>query len=105
ATQDKDARLLIFTGTAGAWKGVFAVHSWVVFKRENAKIWTLYDVVGGGDPVRSNNWVPDGRWYGSVPVAVADVRGEEAEHLIPRIESAIRDYRYRHSGDYDVLPE
>jgi len=104
ATKEKGARLLVMAGTAGAWKGVVAVHSWVVFKRENAKTWTRYDVVGWGSPVRSNNWVPDGRWYGSVPVAVADVRGEEAERLIPRVETAIRDYRYRNDGDYRVWP-
>ena len=104
ADQDKDARLLVFAGTAGAWKGVIAVHSWIVFKRDNAKTWTRYDVVGWGSPVRTNNWVPDGRWYGSAPVAVTDVRGEEAERLIPRVETAIRDYRYRNSGDYRIWP-
>ena len=29
------ARVVIFTGTAGAWKGVFSVHSWIVLKRAN----------------------------------------------------------------------
>src|SRR5215468_5320275 len=31
ASQDRDARLLIFTGRTGRWKGAFSVHSWVVF--------------------------------------------------------------------------
>ena len=34
------ARVIIFTGKAGAWKGIFAVHSWVVFKPAGAKEWT-----------------------------------------------------------------
>ena len=52
----------------GAWKGIFAVHSWIVFKRANARDWTRYDVVGWGNPVRTNDWPPDGRWYGNTPV-------------------------------------
>lgn len=104
ASADKDARILVMTGTAGAWKGVLAVHSWIVLKRENAEAWTRYDVVGWGNPLRRNNWPVDGRWYGNAPVAVADLRGAEAERLIPKLEAAVRDYRYRNAGDYKVWP-
>jgi hypothetical protein len=104
ASADKEARILVMTGTAGAWKGVLAVHSWIVLKRENADAWTRYDVVGWGSPLRRNNWPVDGRWYGNAPVAVADLHGAEAERLIPRIEAAVSDYRYRNTGDYQVWP-
>ena len=104
ASADKDARVLVMTGTAGAWKGVLAVHSWIVLKREGADAWTRYDVVGWGSPLRRNNWPVDGRWYGNAPVAVADLRGAEAERLIPKIEAAVSDYRYRNAGDYQVWP-
>ncbi len=104
ATSDPDARLLVFTGTTGGWKGVVAVHSWVVFKRDKAWSWTRYDVVGWGNPVRTNGWAPDGRWFGNSPVVVADVRGEEAERLIPKVEAAVKDYRYSHAGDYRIWP-
>ena len=59
------ARVLVMSGQTGGWKGAVAVHSWVVFKRENARNWTRYDVVGWGNPVRTNGWAPDGRWYGN----------------------------------------
>jgi len=36
ASQDKAARVIVFTGTTGAWKGIFSVHSWVVLKPANA---------------------------------------------------------------------
>src|SRR5690242_16592022 len=65
ATRDPEARLLVFTGTTGGWKGVLSVHSWVVFKTKGARSWTRYDVVGWGSPLRTNNWAPDGRWYGN----------------------------------------
>ncbi len=104
ASAQPDARVLVFSGRAGGWKGVVAVHSWIVFKRENARSWTRYDVVGWSNPLRRNGWAPDGRWYGTPPSAVADIRGAEAQTLIPKIEAAVRDYRFSHAGDYRIWP-
>jgi len=104
ATGNKPARVIVFTGTAGAWKGIFAVHSWIVLKRENAADWTRYDVVGWGNPVRTDNWPPDGRWFGNMPVAIADISGAEAEQLIPKIEAAVRAYNFNRAGDYRIWP-
>ena len=104
ATADKQARVVVFTGTTGAWKGIFSVHSWIVYKPANGSAWTRYDVVGWGSPVRTNNWPPDGRWYGNTPVAIADVSGAEAEKMIPRIEAAVSEYRYAKAGDYRIWP-
>jgi hypothetical protein len=101
---DDEARVIVFTGQAGAWKGVFAVHSWIVFKPKGAHTWTRYDVVGWGSPVRTNGWPPDGRWYGNAPEAIADVSGAAAEKIIPRIEKAVTDYAYAKYGDYRVWP-
>ena len=104
ASASKLARVIVFTGTTGAWKGIFSVHSWVVFKRENAPNWTRYDVVGWGNPLRTNNWPPDGRWYGNTPVIIADVSGAEAEKIIPRIEAVAKGYAYAGAGDYRIWP-
>ena len=104
AADDKPARVIVFTGTAGAWKGIFAVHSWIVLKRANALDWTRYDVVGWGNPVRLDNWPPDGRWFGNTPVAIADISGADAEALIPRIEAAVRTYDFSQAGDYRIWP-
>jgi hypothetical protein len=99
-----DARVLVLSGRTGGWKGVVAVHSWIVFKRENAPAWTRYDVVGWGNPVRLNGWAPDGRWYGTPPSVVADLKGAEAQALIPKIEQAVKEYRYASYGDYRMWP-
>jgi hypothetical protein len=104
ASDYKPARVIVFTGKAGAWKGIFAVHSWIVLKTAGASEWTRYDVVGWGQPVRTNNWPADGRWFGNMPVAIADVSGPDAERLIPRIEAAVRAYSFRHAGDYRIWP-
>jgi hypothetical protein len=104
ASADREARFLVFTGRTGRWKGIFAVYSWVVFKPENASSWSRYDVVGWGQPVRSNGWAPDGRWFGDVPRVLVDVRGAEAAALIPRVKAAIADYSYSNFGDYRIWP-
>jgi len=104
ASASKPARVIVFTGTTGAWKGIFSVHSWVVFKRANDTDWTRYDVVGWGNPLRTNNWPPDGRWYGNTPVIIADVSGAEAEKIIPRIETVAKSYAYAGAGDYRMWP-
>ena len=83
ASADREARLLVFTGRTGRWKGIFAVHSWVVFKPENAATWSRYDVVGWGKPVRSNGWAPDGRWFGDAPRVLVDVRGRRGRGAHP----------------------
>ena len=104
AGEYKPARVIVFTGKAGAWKGIFSIHSWVVLKPAGASEWTRYDVVGWGNPVRTNGWPPDGRWFGNTPVAIADISGPDAEKLIPRIEAAVRDYSFNHAGDYRIWP-
>jgi hypothetical protein len=104
ARDDKPARVLVFTGTTGAWKGIFSVHSWIVIKPANADAWTRYDVVGWGSPVRVNHWPPDGRWYSNTPVAIADISGPQAEKLIPKIRAAVRSYEYARRGDYRIWP-
>jgi hypothetical protein len=104
ATADRKARLIVFTGRTGRWKGIFAVHSWVVFKPQNATQWSRYDVVGWGQPLRFNAWDPDGRWFGDTPRVLADIRGEKATALIAKVQEAIRAYSYSHSGDYRIWP-
>jgi len=104
AADYKPARVLVFTGTTGSWKGVFAVHSWVVLKPAGATEWTRYDVVGWGNPVRMNGWPPDGLWYGNKPVAIVDVSGPAADELLPKIEQAVKDYRFANAGDYRIWP-
>ena len=104
AGSEREARLLIFTGRTGHWRGIFAVHSWVVFKPEGAASWSRFDVVGWGDPVRKNYWAPDSHWWGMAPHVLVDVRGAAAAALIPKVETAIAHYQYNRLGDYRMWP-
>jgi hypothetical protein len=104
AQSDRQARVLVFAARAGGWKSVFAVHTWVVIKPENAAAYTRYDVMGFGQPVRVNMHAPDSFWYGDRPRLVADVRGELAAAAIPKIEAAVKSYPFATWGSYRVWP-
>lgn len=104
AADYKEARLMVLAGRTGGVKGLFAVHSWIVVKREGADSWNRFDVVGWGNPVRRNGWAADGRWYGDNPVVVLDLKGAAAAAAIPKVESAIAAYRHAKAGDYRIWP-
>jgi hypothetical protein len=97
-----DAAVYVFAGRTGRWKGIFAHHSWIVIKERG--IYTRYDKVAWGRPVKINNWAPDARWYGHVPTVVAAIEGEAAERLIPKIKAAVARYPFTQPGTYNVWP-
>jgi len=104
AAKEPAARIMVMTGRTRGWKGAVATHSWVAFKRENEFRWHRYDVSGWGQsPVRLNWWPPD-LWFGEYGHVVLDLRGERAQALIPRVEAAIKDYRWDNAGDYRIWP-
>jgi hypothetical protein len=91
--------------TVGA-RGAFGVHTWVATKAPGASDYTVYEVIGwrrySGNVVVIHRRAPDARWFGSEPELLADVRGAEAERLIPRIDAAARSYPW--AGEYHVWP-
>jgi hypothetical protein len=104
AASDAAARVMVFAARAGGWKSIFAVHTWIVVKPENATAYTRYDVMGFGQPVRVNLHDPDAYWFGERPQLVADVRGPRAATAIAKIEAAVKAYPYAGYGAYRVWP-
>lgn len=99
-----EAKVMILAARTGRWKSIFAEHMSIVLKPEGAARWTRYDVVGWGLPVRRDGWPADAFWYGNRPYVVAQISGEEASALIPRIEASIARYPYSARGAYTVWP-
>jgi hypothetical protein len=92
----------VYAARTWGWKGVVAVHSWIVLKREGAPAYERYEVVGwgvrnGGSAVRRNLRPPDGRWAGNDPELLVDVRGPRAAAAIAKIEALIASYPYESS--------
>ena len=104
AAAKPEALIHIYAARTGRWKGIFAHHSWIVVKEKGAGAYTRYDKVAWGQPVKTNNWAPDARWYGHSPRLVGAVEGPAAEALIPKIRAAVARYPYKRSGDYSVWP-
>lgn len=96
----KDTAIVqIYVAPTYGWRGLVAVHPWIIFKREGETAFTRYDVVswGSDNVVRRNYAIPDGYWFGSRPRKLVDHRGASAQTLIPQIEAAIKNYPYPHT--------
>jgi hypothetical protein len=89
----------VYAARAWGWKGILAVHSWIVMKRAGAPAYERYEVVGwgvgrGAPAIRKDMRAVDGYWAGNPPRVVVEHRGPEVEALIDRIEAAIGRYPY-----------
>lgn len=93
----REAIVQVYAARAWGWKGIFAVHTWIAFKRRDAPAWDRYEVVGwgvsrGAPAIRHDMRVVDGFWAGSPPRLLGEVRGEAAARAIAKIEAAIAAY-------------
>lgn len=86
----------VYAAATYGWRGLFAIHPWIIYKRSGETAFTRYDVVGwGGDNVVWRNYaLPDGLWFGAIPRILVDHRGDGVEAMIDHIEAAIKSYPY-----------
>ncbi len=94
----------VYAAATYGWRGIFAQHPWIIFKRAGETVFTRYDVIGwgGGNVVRRNAAIPDGLWYGAQPKILVEHRGDAAAAMIPGIEAAIASYPF--AGTYRAYP-
>ena len=104
AAKNPDALIRVYAARTVRWRGIFAVHSWIVVKEPGATNYTRYDYTAWGEPIRSNGFAADGRWFGATPETIVAVDGEAAARLIPKIRNVIEHYRFRTYGDYSAWP-
>lgn len=104
AAEHQPAIVRVMAARTVRWRGIFAVHSWIVYKPEGASAYTRYDYTAWGTPIRRNGFEPDGRWFGRLPEVILAADGPEAAAMIPRIEAAVAGYALRQYGDYQAWP-
>jgi hypothetical protein len=104
AAQHSDALVRVYAARTVRWRGIFAVHSWIVLKPRGAARYMRYDYTAWGEPIRVDGFAPDGRWFGALPETVVAVDGDAAELVIPKIRSVIEAYRFSAYGDYQAWP-
>ncbi len=102
-----EALIQVYGARTFNWRGAFAVHTWIAVKPENANSYTRLEVIGWrqhrGLPVISATagW-PDRNWFGSKPEIYSEIRGAEAQKLIPQIIDAAKSYPY--PDKYEAWP-
>ncbi|MGB0694317.1 MAG: DUF3750 domain-containing protein [Rhodospirillaceae bacterium] len=91
-----EAVVQVYGAPTYGWRGVFAVHTWIVMKPENAPRYARREVVGwgGGSVIKYDRGGPDDRWAGKAPSLLVEHRGDAAAALIPQIEAAVQSYPY-----------
>lgn len=102
-----EAVIQAYSARAFHWRGIFATHAWIAIKEKNAQQFVVYQVVGwrklhGLAPLSVAADVPDRYWFGQKPHLILDVRGEQAEKLIPQIIQAAKEYPY--ADNYELWP-
>jgi Protein of unknown function (DUF3750) len=102
--QHRDALVRVYAARTVRWRGIFAVHCWIVIKAADASTYTRYDYTAWGEPIRVNGFAPDGRWFGVVPDTIASADGEAAARMVPKIRAAVEAYAWRTYGDYRAWP-
>ncbi|XGC81432.1 DUF3750 domain-containing protein [Bdellovibrio bacteriovorus] len=105
--EETRAMVQVYSARTYGWKGNLAVHSWIAVKKKNAVQYDVYEVMGyyarhGMKVVRLTHRQPDQKWFGNEPMLHFDLRGDEAEKMIPHVEKAIESYPYPNS--YRIWP-
>ncbi|HLJ21206.1 MAG TPA: DUF3750 domain-containing protein [Stellaceae bacterium] len=103
----REAVVQVYAARAVAWRGIFAMHTWIAVKPANAPRFTRYEVLGfgvsqGAPAVRVDRTGPDNYWFGATPEVILDRRGPDVDALIDRIQTAVAAYPYPQS--YRVWP-
>lgn len=104
AARTPGAVVRIYAAPTVSWRGIVAVHCWIVMKPADAPAYQRWDLTAWGDPIRVDGFPPDGRWFGQRPELVFAADGVAAAAMIPRLRAAIERYRFRQRGDYRAWP-
>jgi hypothetical protein len=102
-----EAVVQVYAARAVAWRGVFAVHTWIAVKPSGAPRYSRYEVMGfgvgnGAPAVRVDRTGPDNYWFGARPQLVLERRGAGVDAIIGKIRDAVARYPYPH--EYQAWP-
>ena len=94
-----EAVVQIYAAKAFNWRGLFAVHTWIAIKPQDATHYTTYQVIGWNayrnrPLVDVSTGAPDRRWFGSDPTIIKTLTGASAEDAIQKIKLAVKSYPY-----------
>jgi len=94
---------------ANVWgvRGYFAIHTWIATRLAAESEFTIHQIIGW--KLRRNNTAltvstgnPARPWFGSPPLLLHEVTGNQANELIPEIRQAVHTYPY--ADTYTMWP-
>jgi hypothetical protein len=102
-----DAVIQVYAARAVSWRGIFAVHTWIVVKPTDAPKFTRYEVVGfsvseSNPAIKIDRTGPDNYWFGAKPELILDRRGPGVDAMIAKVRESVRAYPY--PNEYRAWP-
>lgn len=103
----KDPIIQVYAARTWGLKGNVAVHTWLAYKEYAANSYQIIQVIGwrqqgDGNVLFAEDDTADKTWWGNEPMLLLDVRGTDAQPLIPKLKSAIEAYPW--SNEYVLFP-
>ncbi len=97
----------VYAARTWGLRGSVAVHTWIASKRAGAGHYVRHEVIGwyarrGGTALVQRPGSPDAMWFSNRPDLLADLRGEDVEDVIDKVEAAVAAYPY--AGTYRTWP-
>lgn len=98
----------IYIARAFTWRGYFATHPWIAWKKTTDPQYSVAQVTswglrgGKGESLSVIQDIPDRHWFGNKPSIIFEARGKDAEKMIVQAQRLIEDYPYKDS--YTLWP-
>jgi hypothetical protein len=101
------AIIQVYAARTSSWRSHLAVHTWVATKERGADHFVVHQVIGfrarrNLPVVVSEADIPDRFWYGHEPELLMEIRGDQAENLLPAVYAAIDSYPF--PDEYTTWP-
>ena len=102
-----DAVIQVYAARAVSWRGIFAVHTWIVVKPTGASKFMRYEVVGfsvseSNPAIKIDRTGPDNYWFGAKPELILDRRGPGVDAMIAKVRESVETYPY--PNEYRAWP-
>lgn len=102
-----EAIIQVYTARAFNWRGIFSLHVWLAVKPKDADQYTVYQVVGwhlfqGYSALYVAKDIPDRYWFDQKPKIILDIRGKQAQDIIPKINEYVKKFPY--ANEYVTWP-
>ena len=87
----------VYAARAVAWRGYFAVHTWIAVKPTGDDRFERFEVIGfgvqqGAPAIRVDRMGPDNYWFGAKPDLILDRRGAGVDAMIDKVRAAVGTY-------------